>query len=183
MSQCLLSLHLNTGVLAETAGACTAGKPVVDKGKGQPRAQDVTNVGLQLQRSMSQERLLTCSRTLLLNSAPTLSNALAAVSQSIAAMISDEKRACGKTTLDISLCDEAFSRLNAHVSTVLAAYAQAGNQDWRQYAAFNAHHYVRHLLDANDDYELLVNCVRCFPHRMDAAHHGTFGGVVDYHMY
>jgi hypothetical protein len=29
-------------------------------------------------------------------------------------------------------------------------------QDWQSFVMFNDHHYVRHLVDANDDFELMV---------------------------
>lgn len=37
------------------------------------------------------------------------------------------------------------------------AYATHTCGDWRKYAFFNEHHYVRNLVMGNDDFELIVS--------------------------
>ena len=39
----------------------------------------------------------------------------------------------------------------------MQAYSRTNGGDWRRYAYFNAHHYVRNLVEGNDDFELIVS--------------------------
>ena len=62
-----------------------------------------------------------------------------------------------------SLPPDSFARLDAAVKTLVKEYtaaqaltAETGQEDWRQYAYFNKIRYVRNLVDANEDFELMV---------------------------
>uniref|UniRef100_A0A7S0RLT4 Cysteine dioxygenase n=1 Tax=Chlamydomonas leiostraca TaxID=1034604 RepID=A0A7S0RLT4_9CHLO len=52
---------------------------------------------------------------------------------------------------------ESFARLDAVVRALVGQYA-ATQSDWKQYASFNKEHYVRHFIDACDDFELILIC-------------------------
>ncbi|GIL43356.1 hypothetical protein Vafri_1131 [Volvox africanus] len=52
----------------------------------------------------------------------------------------------------------SFNRLNNRVVNLLKAYSLAGTGDWRQYAAWNEHSYLRHLLWATEEFEILLLC-------------------------
>lgn len=52
----------------------------------------------------------------------------------------------------------SFGRLNAAVTAMLSGYSGSGCADWRRYATFNDLHYVRHLVNDNEDFELMVIC-------------------------
>jgi cysteine dioxygenase len=53
---------------------------------------------------------------------------------------------------------DSFSVLDAGVRTLVGQYIAAEHQDWRNFVEFNRLHYVRHLIDGNDDFELLLLC-------------------------
>ncbi|GBF96262.1 cysteine dioxygenase [Raphidocelis subcapitata] len=53
---------------------------------------------------------------------------------------------------------ESFARLDAAVSALVRAYIEAGHTDYRRYANFNPHHYVRNLIEENEDFELMILC-------------------------
>lgn len=53
---------------------------------------------------------------------------------------------------------ESFARLNAAVRRLIGQYVEAGNDDWRKYANYSNLHYVRNLIDENEDFELMVIC-------------------------
>ncbi|PNH00535.1 Cysteine dioxygenase type 1 [Tetrabaena socialis] len=53
---------------------------------------------------------------------------------------------------------ESFKRMNDGVQGLLRAYAASNSLDWQKYALFNDLHYVRNLVEANDDFELIVLC-------------------------
>mmetsp|Transcript_16602 Transcript_16602/g.35914 ORF Transcript_16602/g.35914 Transcript_16602/m.35914 type:complete len:298 (-) Transcript_16602:814-1707(-) len=52
---------------------------------------------------------------------------------------------------------ESFTRLDQTVRKLMKAYTSS-HDDWRKFAFFNPHHYVRNLVDSNDDFELIVIC-------------------------
>ncbi|GLI68818.1 hypothetical protein VaNZ11_013322 [Volvox africanus] len=52
----------------------------------------------------------------------------------------------------------SFKRLNDRVVELLKAYSLAGTGDWRQYAAWNEHSYLRHLLWATEEFEIMLLC-------------------------
>jgi cysteine dioxygenase len=52
----------------------------------------------------------------------------------------------------------SFAPLDARVRSLAAAYLRASHADWRHYAKWNKYHYVRHLVDANDDFEMMLIC-------------------------
>ncbi|KAI8476358.1 MAG: RmlC-like cupin domain-containing protein [Monoraphidium minutum] len=54
----------------------------------------------------------------------------------------------------------SFARLDARVRCLVGSYVAAGHADWRRYAHFSDLHYVRNLVEANDDFELIVLCWR-----------------------
>ncbi|GFH12487.1 cysteine dioxygenase, partial [Haematococcus lacustris] len=41
---------------------------------------------------------------------------------------------------------------------LVGSYAASGSSDWRSLVTFNPHHYVRHLVDGNEDFELMLIC-------------------------
>lgn len=47
--------------------------------------------------------------------------------------------------------------MDSKVQKLLSEYAQAAS-DWRKFAHFNDLHYVRNLIETNDDFELMVRC-------------------------
>ena len=51
---------------------------------------------------------------------------------------------------------ESYERLNSSVRGLVGAY-MASAQDWRQYVLYDDVHYCRHLIDMNDDFEMLVS--------------------------
>lgn len=51
-----------------------------------------------------------------------------------------------------------FALLNQRVAQLISEYISSGSDDWRRYVAFNNVHYVRHLIDSNDDLELMLIC-------------------------
>lgn len=53
---------------------------------------------------------------------------------------------------------ESAARLDAAVRAAVAAYVEQGHSDWRQLAAFNEQHYVRHLVDECDSFEMILIC-------------------------
>ncbi|GFR41136.1 hypothetical protein Agub_g1784 [Astrephomene gubernaculifera] len=53
---------------------------------------------------------------------------------------------------------ESFRKLNNTVQGLLKAYTSCNSRDWQQYALFNDVHYVRNLVHANEDFELIVLC-------------------------
>ncbi|KAL6752057.1 RmlC-like cupin domain-containing protein [Haematococcus lacustris] len=53
---------------------------------------------------------------------------------------------------------DCFSRLDARIRQLVHSYATCGGSDWRDMVAFNPHHYVRHLVDGNEDFELMLIC-------------------------
>ena len=52
---------------------------------------------------------------------------------------------------------DSAARLDAAVRAAVRAYIAAGHDDWRRLATFNDSHYVRHLIDLNDDFEMIVS--------------------------
>ncbi|GIL72637.1 hypothetical protein Vretimale_4382 [Volvox reticuliferus] len=54
----------------------------------------------------------------------------------------------------------SFKRLNDRVVDLLKGYSLAGNGDWRQYAAWNDQSYLRHLLLATEEFEIMLLCWR-----------------------
>ncbi|EFJ51902.1 cysteine dioxygenase [Volvox carteri f. nagariensis] len=52
----------------------------------------------------------------------------------------------------------SFNRLNQRVVELLKCYATTNRGDWHRFALFNDLHYVRNLVEANDDFELIVLC-------------------------
>ncbi|GIL73280.1 hypothetical protein Vretimale_4871 [Volvox reticuliferus] len=54
----------------------------------------------------------------------------------------------------------SFKRLNQRVQELLKTYATSNPGDWQRFALFNDLHYVRNLVEANDDFELIVLCWR-----------------------
>ena len=42
------------------------------------------------------------------------------------------------------------------IRELMSAYAAGGNQDWKKYAFFSSEHYVRNLVEADEDFELMV---------------------------
>ncbi|GFR41405.1 hypothetical protein Agub_g2087 [Astrephomene gubernaculifera] len=53
---------------------------------------------------------------------------------------------------------QSFNRLNARVHSLLQAYSQGNCGDWRRYAAWSEHGYLRHLLWTAEEFELMVLC-------------------------
>jgi hypothetical protein len=54
-------------------------------------------------------------------------------------------------------CGVVLERASGHCGlTAMSINSMLDAADWRPLAVFNCHHYVRHLLDATDDYELMV---------------------------
>ena len=53
---------------------------------------------------------------------------------------------------------ESFGFLDANVRKIIGNYISAGHEDWRRFTGFNSNHYVRHLIDINEDFELLLLC-------------------------
>lgn len=54
---------------------------------------------------------------------------------------------------------QSANRLQEAVLNHIQQYFDEGHQDWKNYVNFNEHHYVRNLIFANDDFELMVsNC-------------------------
>ncbi|PRW56884.1 cysteine dioxygenase [Chlorella sorokiniana] len=53
---------------------------------------------------------------------------------------------------------QSAARLDAAVRAAVQAYVAAGHQDWRALAKFNDSHYVRHLVDENGDFEMILIC-------------------------
>ena len=66
--------------------------------------------------------------------------------------------AAGAAAIDRFQPPAAFARLDARVRALLASYAASGAPDLSRYLHWNAHHYVRNLVDANEDFELMVLC-------------------------
>lgn len=56
----------------------------------------------------------------------------------------------------------SFQTLNERVLELMAEYSSDAS-DWKRYMAFNNLHYIRHLLEECDDFELLVriDCGGC----------------------
>lgn len=52
----------------------------------------------------------------------------------------------------------SFARLDAKVRKLLSDYVASGHRDYRRYSLFNDLHYVRNLVEMNDDFELMVLC-------------------------
>jgi hypothetical protein len=63
-------------------------------------------------------------------------------------------------TIDMHQDPESFARLDARVRQLIEAYIGAGHDDYMKYTAFNDHHYVRHLIEDNEDFELMVRSSR-----------------------
>ncbi|GLC51243.1 hypothetical protein PLESTB_000481600 [Pleodorina starrii] len=64
-------------------------------------------------------------------------------------------------TINNSQDPASFKRLNDRVQLLLKSYTTSnpgGGGDWRRFALFNSTHYVRNLVEANEDFELLVLC-------------------------
>lgn len=59
-----------------------------------------------------------------------------------------------------SQCCESAARLQQTVRQLIQDYLASGHDDWKEYVAWNDHHYVRNLVAANDDFELMVICWR-----------------------
>lgn len=74
--------------------------------------------------------------------------------EALAAVFAAEK-AQNNTTIDSSMPQEAFQRLDNQVRALLAAYQ--GQVDFREYCRWHAQHYVRNLIASNDDLELMVS--------------------------
>ena len=86
-----------------------------------------------------------------------------ALFESLCEAFRKERDLQGGAALDTSrLSPEEFQRLDGAVRALMQEYtastvaAGAGCEDWRHYAYFNASHYVRNLVDANEDFELMV---------------------------
>uniref|UniRef100_A0A1D2AHT4 Cysteine dioxygenase n=1 Tax=Auxenochlorella protothecoides TaxID=3075 RepID=A0A1D2AHT4_AUXPR len=60
--------------------------------------------------------------------------------------------------IDNSQPAASFARLNARVQALLTRYTKEGSSDWRRYAAFNSHHYIRHLIEESPHFEILLVC-------------------------
>lgn len=103
---------------------------------------------------------LPCPRSSLLTSFPPLPTALDALCQGLQHAFQDERQHLGGATIDYDQPPDSFARLHANVRLLLAAYAANAAQDWRSFMAFNPHHYVRHLMDTTEDYELILICWR-----------------------
>ncbi|KDD72661.1 hypothetical protein H632_c3057p0, partial [Helicosporidium sp. ATCC 50920] len=52
----------------------------------------------------------------------------------------------------------SLNRLNARVTELVQEYVRSGHSDWQSYLEFNPHHYVRHLVDENEDFEMMLLC-------------------------
>lgn len=52
---------------------------------------------------------------------------------------------------------ESLGRLRGRVEGLLKTYITSGCTDWRQFAHFCEHHYVRNLVEVCDDFELIVS--------------------------
>ncbi|KAG2442740.1 hypothetical protein HXX76_002822 [Chlamydomonas incerta] len=71
----------------------------------------------------------------------------------------DEEKATGQVAINaVDQTPDSAARLSARVQALLAAYTGSNSGDWRRYAMFNDIHYVRNLVEANEDYELIVLC-------------------------
>lgn len=51
---------------------------------------------------------------------------------------------------------ESFQQLDGRVKALMAQYCDSHAADWRRYVHFNKLHYVRHLVDDCEEFELLV---------------------------
>lgn len=68
----------------------------------------------------------------------------------------DEERRLGYA-INAHQPPESTARLDAAVRKAVSEYVTRGYQDWRQ-MAFNEHHYVRHLIEENENFELILIC-------------------------
>lgn len=50
----------------------------------------------------------------------------------------------------------SFARLDARVRALFAEYIDGGHDDWKRYEFFTKDHYVRNLVEGNQDFELMV---------------------------
>ncbi|EFN58340.1 hypothetical protein CHLNCDRAFT_142389 [Chlorella variabilis] len=69
----------------------------------------------------------------------------------------EEERARGYT-INAHQPPESTARLDAAVRAAVGAYVAAGHSDWRQLARFNPEHYVRHLVQDNANFEMILIC-------------------------
>jgi cysteine dioxygenase len=69
----------------------------------------------------------------------------------------DEERRRGYT-INAYQPPESTARLDAAVRKAVQEYVVNGHQDWRQLACFNAEHYVRHLVEENENFEMILIC-------------------------
>ncbi|GLC35936.1 hypothetical protein PLESTM_000384500, partial [Pleodorina starrii] len=83
---------------------------------------------------------------------------LRALASELTATFKNE-RASG-AVLDFRQDAASFRRLNGRINDLLKAYSLAGSGDWRNYAAWNEHSYLRHLLWATEDFEVMLLCWR-----------------------
>ncbi|KAG2450128.1 hypothetical protein HYH02_000231 [Chlamydomonas schloesseri] len=71
----------------------------------------------------------------------------------------DEEKATGQVAINaVDQTPESTARLSARVQALLSAYTSSNSGDWQRYAMFNDIHYVRNLVESNDDFELIVLC-------------------------
>ena len=64
----------------------------------------------------------------------------------------------GGVALDRHQPAASFSPMDARVRGLIGDYLRGGHDDWRAFVGFNPLHYVRHLIDGNDDFELMLIC-------------------------
>ena len=65
-----------------------------------------------------------------------------------------EERARG-FAINASQPPESTARIDAAVRSAMRAYVSAGHSDFRHLARFNDEHYVRHLVEENEDFEMV----------------------------
>ena len=52
---------------------------------------------------------------------------------------------------------DSVARVDAAIRAAVASYVAAGHTDWRALAHFSADHYVRHLVDEDENFEMMVS--------------------------
>ncbi len=88
---------------------------------------------------------------------PQLPPELAALSNKLKLAFRQERELTGRP-IDYQQAPDSFNRLDASVRALFSEYFAGGSaKAHQQFVLFNQHHYVRHLLDASEDFELMVS--------------------------
>ena len=79
--------------------------------------------------------------------------------------VADEIRRCLKVETDAghTISNEqdpaSFTRMGSGIKKALGSYALNNPGDWKGYASWNEHHYIRHLIDGEEgSFELILIC-------------------------